>query len=521
MLRTFNLSSRPTQTWVSVALLLLGLSMAWIVGGMIAAQNDASVMYVTAAVIACAVSVSILNNWRSGFYVFVVWLLVEDLVRKFMGNNMAVYFAKDVMVFLTYMSFFAAVRRGRTQLFRFPFTVFLLLFVSLGILQCFNPASPSFLYSILGFKLHFYYIPLAFVGYALVRSERDLRNFLGIIVGLSGIISGLGIIQAILGPSFLNPSVLAPDIRDLSTLYRYSPESHQLLYQPNSVFVSAGRFDSYLLLSWILGLGIAAFLLLRRLPGRAVIFSSVSLIAVALVMCGGRGVIVYAISSAIVLAAGFLWGAPWRSGQTHKLVKTIWRTVLVGIVSIILITSLFPDEIGARWSYYSETMLPTSPGEQLTNRLQNYPIDEFEKAFEQGGWVLGHGIGTASLGVQYVSRWLGQRPPQFGVESGYGNIVLEYGIFGLLLWWLWTAALLVSVWQIVRKLKQTSYFPLAFSIFWFLFLLLYPLTYGTLNFYEDYVYNAFMWLLVGLVFRLPALAQETPGPHSLRSSNGI
>jgi len=155
-------------------------------------------------------------------------------------------------------------------------------------------------------------------------------------------------------------------------------------------------------------------------------------------------------------------------------------------------------------------MLPTGPGEQLTNRLQNYPIDEFEKAFSQGGWVIGHGIGTASLGVQYVSRWLGQSPPQFGVESGYGNIVLEYGILGLLLWWLWTASLLVSVWKIVRRLKQTPYFPLAFSIFWFLLMLLYPLTYGTLNFYEDYIYNAFMWLLVGLVFRLPRLAYQAP-----------
>jgi hypothetical protein len=220
MLRTFSLSPRATQTWVSVVLLLFGISMAWLVGGMIAAQNDASVVYVVAALVVCAVAVSILNNWRSGFYIFVVWLLVEDLVRKFMGNNMAVYFAKDVLVFLTYMSFFAAVRRGRTHLFRFPFMVFLILFVSLGILQCFNPASPSFLYSILGFKLHFYYIPLAFLGYSLVRSESDLRKFLGIIVGLSGVIAGLGIIQAILGPSFLNPSVLAPDIRDLSTLYR-------------------------------------------------------------------------------------------------------------------------------------------------------------------------------------------------------------------------------------------------------------------------------------------------------------
>jgi hypothetical protein len=318
----------------------------------------------------------------------------------------------------------------------------------------------------------------------------------------------LGILQSIIGPSFLNPRILAPDIRDLSLLYRYSPESHQSLYQPNSVFVSAGRFDAYLLVSWILGLGIAAFLLLRRFRGRTAIFASVGIIAVALLMCGGRGVLVYAIVSTIILAVGFLWGAPWRLGQTHKLIKAIGRTLVVGIISIAIIASLYPKEVGVRLAYYAETMLPNSSTQQVTNRLQDYPIQEFEKAFGQGGWVMGHGIGTASLGVQYVSRWLGQKPLAIGVESGFGNLVLEYGILGLLLWWLWTAALLISIWRIVRRLRQTAYFPLAFSIFWFVLLLLYPMTYGTLNFYEDYVYNAYLWLLVGVVFRLPALVDQ-------------
>ena len=39
-----------------------------------------------------------LRDWRNGFYVFLVWLLFEDLVRKFLGNNLAIYFGKDVLV---------------------------------------------------------------------------------------------------------------------------------------------------------------------------------------------------------------------------------------------------------------------------------------------------------------------------------------------------------------------------------------------------------------------------------------
>jgi hypothetical protein len=508
MTRISILSPRANQAWISIALSILGLWSAWQIGSLIASENDLTVALVAVSVTMCVIAVSILNNWRSGFYIFVIWLLFEDLIRKFMGNNMAIYFAKDVLVLITYLSFFAAVRRGKAVIFHFPFMIYLSVFFWLGVVQCFNPASPSFLYSLLGFKLYFFYIPLAFVGYSLVRTDRDLRSFLAAIIGLAALIAVLGVLQSIIGPSFLNPRILAPDIRDLSLLYRYSPESHQSLYQPNSVFVSAGRFDAYLLVSWILGLGIAAFLLLRRFRGRTAIFVSVAAIAVSLLMCGGRGVLVYAVVSTLVLAVGFLWGAPWRWGQTHRLLKTMGRTLLVGVFSILVIASLFPDEVGTRVTYYAETMLPSSPGEQLSDRVQNYPVREFEKAFEQGGWAMGHGIGTASLGVQYVSRWLGQRPLSIGVESGFGNLVLEYGILGLLLWWLWTAALLISVWKIVRRLRQTAYFPLAFSIFWFFFLLLYPMTYGTLNFYQDYVYNAYLWLLVGVVFRLPKLVDQ-------------
>jgi len=509
------ISTRPfaakRQTWASIGVLILGLWTARVIGGWIAAEDLKSVTFAALGIAVIVIGVAIIRDWRAGFYIFIAWLLYEDFVRKYMGNNMVIYFAKDALTAILYFSFFAAVRRRRAVLPRFPFLIFVNFFFWLGVLQCFNPSSPSLLYGLLGLKLYFFYIPLLFVGYALIRTDEDLHRFLIINMMLAGPIAALGIIQSIVGPSFLNPTVLAPDIRELSTLYRMAPITGAILYQPNSVFVSAGRFDAYLLIPWLLGLGGAGYLLLGRRRGQSIVFTSMALVAVAAIMCGGRGAMLYVLGSGLVLAAALLWGAPRRWRQSHRLVKAIWRATAVAGIAMLITVFFFPEAVGARWSYYEETILPTSPSEQLTRRLESYPVQEFEKAIDSGGWVLGHGIGTASLGVQYVSRWIGQKRPEFGVESGYGNILIEYGILGPFLWLIWSTAVLIYAWKVVRKMRETVYFPLAFAIFWFALLLLYPMTYGTLNSYEDYIYNAYFWLLIGVLFRLPTLASESAG----------
>jgi hypothetical protein len=64
---------------------------------------------------------------------------------------------------------------------------------------------------------------------------------------------------------------------------------------------------------------------------------------------------------------------------------------------------------------------------------------------------------------------------------------------------------------VVRKLKESPWFPLGFMIFWYAFLLLFPLTFNGIAPYQDFVLNAFLWLLLGILFRLPTMTL-TPGP---------
>ena len=50
--------------------------------------------------------------------------------------------------------------------------------------------------------------------------------------------------------------------------------------------------------------------------------------------------------------------------------------------------------------------------------------------FDQPNWQLGNGTGVASLGVQYVTKLVGARPLNVGAESGYGILIVEFGIVG-------------------------------------------------------------------------------------------
>src|SRR5260221_5061193 len=179
---------------------------------------------------------------------------------------MAIYFAKDFLLIVVYLSFFIAYRRRdkSVQTFRPPFLRILLVFVWFGVMQVFNPASTHIVYGLLGMKLYFYYVPLIIVGYALITSESALRKFFNINLGLMVVIIALGIVQSIVGPKFLSPEVLPDDIRLLSQTYRTAPISGVMVYRPTSIFVSIGRFQDLVIVAWLLVFGFSGYLLLRH-----------------------------------------------------------------------------------------------------------------------------------------------------------------------------------------------------------------------------------------------------------------
>lgn len=496
------------QRLLTLGFLIIAAVAAYEVSQYIISGDQISLLLVAGLLAGGAVVVTVLTNWRRGLYFFFIWLLVEDLARKYLGNNMAVFFAKDILAGLVYLSFVLAyLRKERNlQVFRPPFLGALLLLVWFAVIQLFNPASTTIFYGLLGLKIYFYYVPLMVIGYALIDSESALRRFFFLNVGLILVIVSLGIVQAILGPTFLNPEVLGQDIRTLSNLYRAAPISGVVVYRPNATFVSAGRFSNFLTVSWLVILGFTGYLLLRSRRGRLIAFMGLAITAAGCLLCASRGVFMWCAGSSIVGAAAFMWGAPWRQGEVRRVLRTLVRIVLGITLAVVLLLATYPEALMNRLAVYSETLDPRSPATELVHRMWDYPVKALLLAFTYDRWPYGYGIGSVSLGVQYVTRFFNVLPPAWGVESGFGSIIIEMGIVGLALWFVMSAAVIFSAWRVVRQLKGSPWFPLGFMIFWYAFLLLIPFTFQGLQAYQDFLLNSYVWFLLGVLFRLPKIA---------------
>lgn len=508
------------QPIIVIALLGGGLVVAYQSAQAILSNDIPGLAYLGMGFACFALVISILNNWRRGLYMVLCWLLVEDLFRKYLGNNMAIYFAKDFLLAVVYLSFFLAWRRKEVQILRPPFYVPLIIFIWFCSCQVFNPSSTSIIFGALGMKLFFYYMPLMLVGYALVDTEQRLHTFFKINLTMICLIGGLGIIQAIAGPTFLNPPTLQEDIRLLSSLYRVSPISGAIVYRPTSTFVSTGRFGNFLLVAWPLTLGYLGYLLLRYKRGRLFAFITLSIIFAAAVLSASRGLFVSTLCCTIASAIAFLWGAPKQEGGTVRILRALQRSLFGIALAVILLLATYPEALMGRLAVYTETLSPYSSASELAYRTNDYPTQNFLKAFSYPQWPYGYGMGVTALGIQYIARFFHIKSAVEGVESGYGELVIELGIVGLLLWLLWTGAAVLGCARIVRRLKGSSYLPIAFVICWYTTVLLFPYTFAGIQAYEDFVMNAYLWLLLGVLFRLPHLKQAAEvarAEHTLAS----
>src|SRR5579871_832545 len=254
---------------IALSFLAAAIFGAYELSGLILANDVIGLSLAAMLCVAGGFVIAILRNWRHGVYCLIAWLLFEDFVRKYAGNNMAIYFAKDILTALVYLSFFIAYRRRDKDLVvtRPPFLPVLVVFILFGALQVFNPGSTSIFFGLMGMKLYFYYTPLFLIGYSLFNSEKDLQRFFYFNLGLVSLIALLGIAQSVIGPSFLNPTVMADDIRLLSQTYRVAPISGVSIYRPTSVFVSTGRFGNLLVVSWMIVFGFSGYLLMRFRTG--------------------------------------------------------------------------------------------------------------------------------------------------------------------------------------------------------------------------------------------------------------
>ena len=79
---TLRIPTMRNQALIGFSLLVLGVWVAYEIGGKIAVGDLNSLAFITLGFIVCVVAITILRNWRAGFYSFLTWLLFEDLAAN-------------------------------------------------------------------------------------------------------------------------------------------------------------------------------------------------------------------------------------------------------------------------------------------------------------------------------------------------------------------------------------------------------------------------------------------------------
>jgi hypothetical protein len=356
---------------------------------------------------------------------------------------------------------------------------------------------------VLGLRLDFFYIPLLIAGWAIAQRKNELRRWLLWLGSLGAVVSLVGIIQATIGPSFLAPEGATPGLQHL-VLIRGLP-GFDPVYRPTATFVDPGRFASYAVMS--LAIAIAAFHLWRGWR-RHVALACIVVLFGGVWASGGRAALLAGSGLLVVGAFAGPYGA--RRLAPLRLVAMLGSAV----AALLVLAALVPGLIGGRQDFYSQTLLPTSAANEWEFRWSAYTQNTLV-GLDLGGW-LGQGTGEGTLGKQYLYGGSEASPEGlYAVEGGYATVAQEWGGIGLLLWSIWTVAWIARLRRAVSLSRPDDLAAAGLVMLSWIVLFLVVLFFSGFQVFQNYLSNAYFWLLSGVLFALPDAAG-----HSKAESRG-
>jgi hypothetical protein len=195
---------------------------------------------------------------------------------------------------------------------------------------------------------------------------------------------------------------------------------------------------------------------------------------------------------------------PGGGGRAARVTSRPWiRLGIAVVLGIGVAALLFPERFVANYHMYFENFDPTGEGGAVTySRPASYWRD-----IARAVSFIGHGTGSASLGLQYVAKLDPRAVISYSVEGGYAAVLWEWGVIGLVFWMWWSVRLLWKLWVVSTKVAGTAYHLFAFSAFLYAFFILIAWFYLGMQPYQNYTTQAYLWFLAGIAFKLPLLAR--------------
>ena len=449
------------------------------------------------------------SKWRVTFWALLAWFMVEDLIRKYLGNDIRVYFMKDGLYLMLVVGLLIdPAVRGVWKRATGSAAAWLYAMIAWSVVLSIPMAFVDWRIPLIALKLDWQYVPLVIAGYLLASEEGGVRRLLTGFVILGIPVCLVGIIQAQFGPDFLRPTV----VTEASQLLRLDLTRTHDVFQPTGTFVDAGRFGTMAMLTYVSAL--ALLLLAHRTStarGRAFAVIGVIVAAGAIWAHGGKTGIIVAAAIAVIAAL-----APAFSDRRLAVLRATLAVALV-LGAVLLMFVLFPQLSANRVAYLSERLDPRVSTNEWQSRINGWRAATIEGV--RIGGVMGAGTGAGSLGLQY----LGEGSSVTGVEQvegGYASVGQQWGFIGLLLWLGWTIAWTGRLWRCSKGARGTPFAGVGLLITSWVVIFLFVSFVGGFQSFQNYYANAYLWVFFGIVFAFPAIVGSR-SEGSPRQSAGV
>lgn len=420
-------------------------------------------------------------RWRQAVQVAMVLLIFEGALRKwlFPGAQDLVYFAKDVLFLGAYAGWLAE-RGGRP----FPrlrrLTAPLLLGALYGGMEIFNPLLPNPLVGIFGFKAYFFYVPLIFVLPDVFPDDRALARFLRRYV-LIAIPIGILATAQFLAPAASPLNTYARAAEDVGYVSTFGTSG---FVRVTATFSYITGYSSYLFATTILLLGILATTQ-WRFRRNLTVYLALAMTMLGILLTGSRGPLV-------LLAAvfPFYW---WLAVARERGAGATFSRLILAVALVTMFISYAASDAVDAYAGRAEST------EDVGSRLISPFLQPWRMLPDAG--LFGFGIGATHQTAAAVTKgivpysWL----HGLGTESESGQVVLELGLPGFLIFYFIRIYLIFFAFRQARALRTVFHRAMATASFLF-FLSELP---GSIVF--DVTSDVYFWFFAGLLLTVMKL----------------
>jgi hypothetical protein len=413
----------PSMT-PTIALMLIAGTAAIVVVSAFALRSTSSFLHVAAPTLLGGVALWMFlsEHYERTLAVLAIYLGVLDGYLKLKTGSTIATLGRDVLLYAiaggALVRFSFSGRRLRLP----PLTPLVVIWVIICFAEVFNPVVPSFSHALAGVRQHIEFVPLFFLGFVVMRTERRLMGLFVLLLLVAAVNGVVGLIQSSLSPAALAAwgSGYAKEVYGLGLLTgggrTFTTASGAIHVRPPALGsdFGFGGVVAAMALPGAMVLAAAGRRYRRYLP---LVMIGVVLAFVGLATSQAR---VAVVSAAVGVIFFLLLAATTRGG-----VAAIVVAALLGLVIYFGLTSVFQSVTSSsnRYSSIAPTKVISTTISYRSGTLSLIPTYLVDYPF-------GNGIG--STGPAGGSTFGGAELSSLNAESEPNFLIIEVGIPGLL-----------------------------------------------------------------------------------------